>query len=74
MKVYPNPTTSTAVVEADGLTRVEVYENGGRLVMESSSITADRRTELQVSHLASGIYYLRVHAASGVTIQKLIKK
>lgn len=71
--VYPNPTTSVVNVEADGLQHVELYDNDGRTLADYT--TADGRSvRFDVFNLSSGIYYLRVHAAGNVTIQKLIKK
>ena len=60
-------------VEADGLQHVELYDNDGRTLADYT--TADGRSvRFDVFNLSSGIYYLRVHAAGNVTIQKLIKK
>lgn len=73
VKVYPNPTTSTVNVAAEGMTHVEVYDNEGRRLQDYSA-QGQPVVTLDVRHLASGVYYLRVHTPTGVTIQKVIKR
>ncbi len=71
--IYPNPTTSVVNVEADGLQHVELYDNEGRTLADYTTNDGHRVT-FDVFNLSSGVYYLRVHTATNVTIQKLIKK
>lgn len=73
VKVYPNPTTSVVNVAAEGMTHVEVYDNEGRRLQDYSA-QGQPVVTLDVRHLATGIYYLRVHTPTGVTIQKVIKR
>ena len=73
VKVYPNPTTSTVNVAAEGMTHVEVYDNEGRRLQDYTA-QGQPVVTLDVRHLATGVYYLRIHTPSGVTIQKVIKR
>ncbi len=73
VKVYPNPTVDVVNVEAEGLMHVELYDNEGR-TMADYDATDGTRLRINVTHLASGIYYLRVHTTRSVTIQKFVKK
>ena len=73
VKVYPNPTTSFVTVEATDLKHVELYDNEGRRLSDYVDAAANKLT-IGMERLASGIYYLRIHTADRVTIQKLIKK
>ena len=70
--IYPNPTTSTVNVMADGMSRVEVYDNEGRRLADYP--TAEEEITVDLSRYSSGIYYFRVHTPSGVSIQKVVKK
>ena len=73
IKVYPNPTTSVVHVEAEGMSRVELYDNEGRRLAHYA--TPDGlHTTIDLEHYPSGIYYLRVHTSETVSIQKIIKK
>ena len=71
--VYPNPTTARVTVEAESMKHVELYDNDGRRLADYDTYGNDEIT-IDIKHYSTGIYYLRVHAADGVTIQKLIKK
>ena len=74
VKVYPNPTVDFVNVEADDLMHVELYDNEGRTLADYDARTGDNVLRLNVSHLATGIYYLRIHTATAVTIQKFVKR
>ena len=74
IKVYPNPTTSRVTIDAtEAMSHVELYDNHGRR-LESYNTHNGNNITIDVSHYPAGAYYLRVHTADNVTIQKLIKK
>lgn len=73
VKVFPNPTTDQVNVEAEEMTRVEVYDNEGRR-LQSLEGYGNSRLTLSLGNYPAGVYYIRVHAPSGVTIQKVIKR
>ncbi len=74
LRVYPNPTTSRVTIEAtEAISHVELYDNEGRRLQDYNTRQNDNIT-IDVSHYPTGAYYLRVHTADNVTIQKLIKK
>ena len=73
VKAYPNPTLNFVTIEADDLQHVELYDNDGR-VLEDYNADGKKKITINVSGNPTGIYYLRIHSAAGVTIQKLIKQ
>lgn len=74
IRIYPNPTTSRVTIEAsETMSHVELYDNEGRRLQDYNTRNNDNIT-IDVSHYPTGAYYLRVHTAGNVTIQKLIKK
>ena len=73
VKVYPNPTMNYVSIEADGIQHVELYDNDGRL-LENYDANGRAKITIDVTDRSTGAYYLRIHSAGGVTIQKLIKK
>ena len=74
IRVYPNPTTARVTIEAtETMSHVELYDNEGRRLQDYNTRQSDNLT-IDVSHYPTGAYYLRVHTADNVTIQKLIKK
>ena len=69
VKIYPNPATDYVNVEAEDVKAVEIYSMAGVLVAsEKQNSTVD------VSGLAKGTYLVKVTAADGVKVEKLIKK
>ena len=73
VKVYPNPTTSEVNVEAEQMSHVELYDNEGRTLADYDAYGNDK-IRINVNNLATGIYYLRIHTPTAVTIQKIVKK
>ena len=74
IRIYPNPTTSRVTIEAtEAMSHVEFYDNEGRRLQDYQTRNRDNVT-IDVSNYPAGAYYLRVHTADNVTIQKLIKK
>ena len=71
--VYPNPTTARVTIEATGMKHVELYDNDGRRLADYDTYGNENIT-IDIKNYSTGVYYLRVHATDGVTIQKLIKK
>ena len=72
--VYPNPTVNVVHVEAEGMTHVEVYDNEGRVLQNRDVENGAVSTTLDLSYYASGIYYIRVHTPTTITIQKVVKR
>ncbi|MCL2510939.1 MAG: T9SS type A sorting domain-containing protein [Bacteroidales bacterium] len=78
LRVYPNPTRGEIQVTSDELqvTRIEVYDVMGRMV---TNVGALRATPLHcgtinIAHLPSGIYFLKITTDSGVVTRKVIKQ
>ena len=73
IKVYPNPTTSVVNVATDEMSRIELYDNGGR-TLQNHQVHGQPVFSLDLSVYPAGVYYIRVHTPHGVTIQKVIKR
>ena len=70
MKAYPNPTEGRFVVQtADDqiIQSVSVYDLNGILVIEQ--VSQRSKYELDVGHLAEGLYILRVLTEKGIATQ-----
>jgi len=76
IKVYPNPVYDTLNVKLPAdLSEVEIsiFDNFGKILWQYQS---DRLGTLRVdlSHFASGIYYMKVSSSEGIITKKIIKK
>ena len=69
VNVYPNPTTGRFTVNADGLVEVTVFDNTGRLVATHSG-----SNRLDLSHLPTGNYLLRIKLQSGFVTCRIAKQ
>ncbi|WP_114782885.1 M43 family zinc metalloprotease [Botryobacter ruber] len=71
--VYPNPAREVLVIEQQAreeVQQVELVNRMGQTVL--SQEVNGRVARLQVSHLAAGMYFLRVHSTDGVEIKKIV--
>ena len=72
--MYPNP--SSSLVTIDGLTSGQskeiIIENLEGKVMERK-ITVSTTEQVDISHLSSGIYLVKVMSQEGTSIQRLVK-
>jgi hypothetical protein len=70
---YPNPTADELTVHLNQFNEgewIEIYNSHGELVKEK---LLDETTHIDISHLTTGIYFLRLRSKPGVS-QKFIKK
>ena len=70
VNVYPNPATDVLHVEANGITRIDVIDLAGRIVLSNTQAL----NTVNVSGLANGVYMLRTTTTEGVNVQKIVKK
>jgi hypothetical protein len=74
ISLYPNPAKEYIDVRVDKLhvTGMEVYDVYGKLINTVSVI--DNPTRINVSGLASGMYFVRVTTEQGVVTKSFVKK
>lgn len=73
VKVYPNPTVNIVNVEAEQISRVEVYDNEGRRLQYYDAYGNNKIT-IDMTPYVTGVYFVRVHMPESVVIQKIIKE
>ena len=69
VKVYPNPTNGWFTVNADGLLKVDVIDNAGRMVETFSGTN-----KFDLSRLPTGNYLLRIKLQSGFVTCRIVKQ
>lgn len=70
VNVYPNPATDVLHVEADGITRLDILDAAGRIVLTRNQNEAT----LELGSLPKGVYMLRTTTIQGVNLQKIVKQ
>ncbi len=69
--VYPNPTTGILNVQhLSGVKQLQIYDMVGKLLV-SINVNSEDKTEINISALRTGIYFLH---ADGKFIQKIVKQ
>ena len=68
-KVFPNPATTRAIVQAPGPFEARVYDLVGRLVLEVEATSST--AEVSVRDLSPGLYLVRISAADGMHTAKI---
>ena len=73
--VYPNPATSQATLQVEGLTqdaKIVISDLQGRILSEGEMKASATTYTLDLSNLASGVYYIRIVTDAAISTQKLI--
>ena len=71
MKLYPNPTTGLLTIEAEDMESVGLYNLIGQCLEELQA--KEGTAILDMSHLQSGVYMVKVRTSAGSAMQKVVK-
>ncbi len=68
--IYPNPADDYIHVNSNDVNCIEIYSLTGQLV----AVNASGDNGLDISHLSTGNYIVRIYTSQGVQAQKLMKR
>ncbi|MEN0051118.1 MAG: T9SS type A sorting domain-containing protein, partial [Bacteroidota bacterium] len=75
IQLFPNPAnTLLNIKSSETITRIEVLDITGRLVMTKAKLDAGQPIQLDVSNLTDGQYSIRLQTASNLTTLKFVKQ
>ena len=69
--IYPNPASTLLNVEAEGYDALQIVNLVGQVVYSAG---INGRTQINVSDLSNGVYFVRLTNAEGTTTQKFVKR
>lgn len=76
LNIYPNPSNGKFYIEMGDTfkvnTKIEVFNVVGMKVLET--ITSDFKTEIDLSAMKQGVYYVRVDDGQNIITQKIMKQ
>ena len=72
VRIYPNPATSSVIVEGNGIRTVRVYSALGQEVLFRCAIDRQSLT-LDIGSLPEGFYVFVIETGDGMTYKKVIK-
>jgi len=73
LSIYPNPVNDMIYIEKISnidIQNIQLYDMQGSLVKESRMVD----DQLDMSHISSGMYFLKISTNDGVATQKIIKQ
>jgi len=74
IKLYPNPSENVIYIEGFNLVNFnyQIISVNGSILTEDNAVSGQ---EIDVSHLASGLYFIKINTEQyGQTIKRFIKK
>jgi hypothetical protein len=74
LEIYPNPASSILTIKTGKDVTFSMISEDGKIVYPVSSLSMNTETQLAVSHLAKGVYFLQFNSAQGNLVQKVIVK
>ena len=74
--LMPNPTTGQLRIENGELRveNVEVFDVFGRILSSHHLIPTSSHHQIDISHLPSGLYFVKISTSVGQTIKKVVKQ
>lgn len=70
IKIYPNPTKNVLILEGfSGVGTITIFDAGGKILHTQTMISR----QVEIGHLKSGIYFIRVSDKKGVVTKQFIK-
>lgn len=74
LQVFPNPATEVVTIKTGKDVSFSMISEDGKVVYPASSLSMGTETQLNVSHLAKGVYFINFTGAQGNLVQKVILK
>jgi PKD repeat protein len=75
IKVYPNPANNIITIETSSLNKnedISIYSIQGELLLQQPILLA--KTNVDISTLAKGLYFIKVKAEKGLAVKKFVKE
>lgn len=73
--LIPNPANESVLIQwnSDAVEVIELLDGAGKIVRRVLVTDNAQAVEFSLTHIAAGVYHVRLHGAERVAIQKLIK-
>ena len=60
LNIYPNPTKDVLFIESKGISKIEVYNSLGQMLMEINNDTSNEKLRIDCSTLPKGLFHLQI--------------
>lgn len=75
LRIYPNPTKENITIETTNISKeqtISIYNMQGQLIVQQP--TQQPKTDIDIIHLAKGVYVIKLSTADGIAVKKFIKE
>jgi hypothetical protein len=74
-KIYPNPTSGELRIESgkSKINNIEIFDVYGRALLSDTSLHT-YETTIDISHLPSGMYFVKIRTVAGEVVKKMLKE
>ncbi len=70
IQVYPNPTMGEVIIEAEGLSHIQIVNLQGQTVYSTNVV--DGQIHIDLSQMAKGIYFMHIEAKGRQVVRKIV--
>lgn len=70
INIYPNPAKEVLHIDGSGLQKLVMMNAHGQVVYENTNLL--NSNSINIGHLTSGIYLIKVETADGITVTKVV--
>lgn len=74
LKLYPNPAGEFLNVEGEQISKVEITDISGRVVLSNVYSTSVTNTTIDISSLSGGMYFVTINTGDKIISREIIKK
>lgn len=76
ISIYPNPATGKLMIETQELeiTDIDILDMTGRRVSFVPLLTSSANKQIDISHLGTGIYFVKIQTDKGTVTKKVVKE
>ena len=73
--IYPNPVYDkfTVLSSQASMKKIELFNLLGEKIIEKDCANSDKRVDMTMQHLASGLYYAKIYTEKGAVTMKVLK-
>ena len=73
VSIYPNPSSDhiMVIVKGGSAGRIDIYNLAGQLITSKTGVSNVQ--QIEIGHLDSGVYMLKVETETGVSLHKFVK-
>ena len=71
--IYPNPVASECLIKSDGIKRIELHDQSGKLIMVKKYDSHSNEVKIDLASLPSGTYFIHVETIFANFIEKINK-